>query len=708
MSIPIGIDFGTSKTLVTCINPDSGHPLPIRLGRGRDEIPTTVFLCEDGSLLFGDDADDNAQFDFSSYARGFKLSLGSRTPLLIGAGKSYSASQLTRAFLHHIKERCEKEGLMEPITSAVITVPAIFSPAQRDELLQAAKGAGFSSVELLPEPIAAGMAFCGLSPKDAFEGSILVVDWGGGTLDLAVVSRAKNGRFETVEGLVDGSSGIGGEAMDEAMWKLVAELLAEDGDVDLAGEPVERRGVQLTAIRQAKEMLSARDEHRVTLLTSRGPKGIVVSRNRLNSVIMSHVEQGAAKAHTLIHAARQQGYNPLFVLLVGGTCRIPLVHRAIESSTRTECRLWQYSREAVAFGAAIAASQAASTGATTASPKSTAAQAASVSNQIENNNFLFWAPGYAEPIMVENGRFIDYLHIEGAMFCRADDTEWISAGKIGTVFGAKAPPAPDPAAAQSAASTPACCKVYVQPAALGRIIGAAEMRESLQDYRQLSAFIDEHRVDCFVDLIVENRSSVPLLSPRLTLITKEAANPQFRQMQDIPAKEKGVYNSLDLDWVITPGDEVHVEFANMPGVRAELRVTPDDCVATWFENKKALQPTPVFVTWRRGLFKGAVLCVKNLSDRSLRGVTLSTSAGETTNKHDIGPNEVLEIGSLELTGDRNFERGDTFNISAPGFLDVAGFVMDEEGNCEEERGWVKVAKVAAAIGLGAAGISLGG
>lgn len=717
MSTPIGIDFGTSKTLVTWINPDNGHPAAIRLGRGRDEIPTTMYLCEDGTLLFGDDADDNAQFDFSSYVRGFKLSLGSKTPLLIGAGKSYSARQLTRAFLKHIKERCEKEAVMEKVTSAVITVPAIFSPAQRDDLLGAAKGAGFTDVELLSEPIAAGMAFCGLSPRDAFEGSILVVDWGGGTLDLAIVSRGKDGRFETAQGLVDGSSGIGGESLDEEMWKLVAELLAESGGIDLASEPVERRGVQLTAIRQAKEMLSTREEHRIALLTTQGPKGVVVSRSRFNSAIMSRVEQGAAKAFAVIDAARQKSHAPLFVLLVGGTCKVPLVHQAIQSSTKMDCRVWQYSREAVAFGAALAASAKTTSaapkgakpkpsGGTIPPPKAEAqeAQTGSASKPTEDDNYWVWVPGYVEPVLATNGKFRDYMRIEGAMFCRLGDTEWISASKIGAAVNAQ----PATTVAPSEPSQPSCCKVFVKPAALGRIIGAAEVREPLETEEQLNAFIGNHVMPCFVDLVVENKSSAPLRCPRLTLTNKDAANPHFLQMDDIPAGESGIYNSLNLNWVITPGDKIHVEFANMPGVKASVPVKRNDFAATWAENEKSPQPLPVFVTWRRGLFKGAVLCIANMSDRKLRDVTLSTSAGDTNIKHEIEANAVLEIGNQELTGDRNFQGGDTFYISARGLLTVAGFVMDEEGSSQGERGWVKLAKVAATIGLGAAGISLGG
>jgi len=256
---------------------------------------------------------------------------------------------------------------------------------------------------------------------------------------------------------------------------------------------------------------------------------------------------------------------------------------------------------------------------------------------------------------------------------------------------------------------PSCCKVYVRPATIARIIGAAEVHDVLDTEEKAFAFMNAHQMPCFLDFVVENKTSEHLRSPRLTLTNKESApNPHFLQMDDIPAHESGSYNSYNLNWVITPGDDIHVEFANMPGVRASVQVTAKDIAATWAENEKASQPVPVFVTWRRGFWKGAVLSIINMSDRKLRGLTISTSAGDATAKHDIQANGTLEIGNLELTGDRNLQGGDIFAIEANGFLQVAGFVMDEDGSSQGERGWVKVAKVAATIGLGAAGISLGG
>ena len=302
-----------------------------------------------------------------------------------------------------------------------------------------------------------------------------------------------------------------------------------------------------------------------------------------------------------------------------------------------DCRVWQYSREAVAFGAALAA-----------------------------------VPAKTKPAPAKS-----------------------------EIVVAPSKPAKNP--------QPQCCKAYVRPASIGRIIGAAVVNDPLDTEEKAGAFINAHTMPCFLDLVVENTTSKPLRSPRLTLTNKESApNPYFLQMEDIPAHESGSYNSYNLNWVITPGDEIHVEFANMPGVRVSVQVTVKDIAATWAENEKAPQPVPVFVTWRRGFWKGAVLSIVNMTDRKLRGLTISTSAGDATTKHDIDASGTLEIGSSELTGDRNFQGGDIFAIEASGFLQVAGFVMDEDGSSQGESGWWKVAKIAATIGLGAAGISLGG
>ena len=170
----IGIDFGTSKTLVSHINPQTGHPETIRLGRGGDLIPTTIFIDSAGRFSFGDDADDMIEDISGTYLRGFKMQLGSDTPVHMylarnGDFRQLTAKDLVREYLLYIRQQVKKlvyQG--EPVTAATITRPVNFSPAQCQELQQAALAAGFEHVEFTTEPEAAGLAYCRLNAAHAF------------------------------------------------------------------------------------------------------------------------------------------------------------------------------------------------------------------------------------------------------------------------------------------------------------------------------------------------------------------------------------------------------------------------------------------------------------------------------------------------------------------------------------------------------------
>ena len=190
----IGIDFGTTKTLVSYFNEETGKPETVRLGRGTDSLPTSIYISKDDHQFFGEDADDMIEEDILHYCRGFKMKLGSsQAALVVSNGNKrvkYTARDLTRLFLKHVKERVEEEVFMGSfVNKAVITCPVLFSPMQREELKLAAQGAGFTDVVLVNEPEAAGYAFCTLCPSEAFQGNALIVDWGGGTLDMALVYR---------------------------------------------------------------------------------------------------------------------------------------------------------------------------------------------------------------------------------------------------------------------------------------------------------------------------------------------------------------------------------------------------------------------------------------------------------------------------------------------------------------------------------------
>ncbi len=169
----IGIDFGTTKTLVSRIIAHTGRAETIRLGQGTDHIPTSLFIRQDGSMLFGNDAEDLIAEPSGIYLRGFKMKLGSSIPVHAqttpdGEYVPYMASTLVTRYLTYIRQRVQDTVYAgEPVTRAIITRPVDFSPARLNELHKAALAAGFNDVTLTTEPEAAGLAFCRLNDSHA-------------------------------------------------------------------------------------------------------------------------------------------------------------------------------------------------------------------------------------------------------------------------------------------------------------------------------------------------------------------------------------------------------------------------------------------------------------------------------------------------------------------------------------------------------------
>lgn len=352
----IGIDFGTTKTLVAYL--ESGQPHFVRLGLGSDYIPTTVYVESKDEMFFGDEADDRMAEDATRYCRGFKMKLGDASPVLFvpEEGLSFRAKELTAAFLRYIRQRCEEEEFMgAKEEEAVITCPVLFSPAQREELKQAAEQAGFREVRLAMEPESAGYAFCRLCPQTAFNGNALIVDWGGGTLDLALVSRDRD-RVVARRGYTEGDPNMGGELFDSRLFQYVRRRLKEDKGIDLMRESASRRSVLLGKIRKFKEKLSKQSPLGIRLSDNQGVyPPITVTREEFESLIADDLDKAADMAQRLVSSIRQEELRPKLVLLVGGTCGIPAISSRLQKMLGLPCHTWNQSREAVALGAAFLA-----------------------------------------------------------------------------------------------------------------------------------------------------------------------------------------------------------------------------------------------------------------------------------------------------------------------------------------------------------------
>jgi hypothetical protein len=348
----VGIDFGTTKTMVAVYDLGRNHARTQRLGRGRDELPTAMFTTASGEVLFGDEAEDEGESDQVNLMRRFKMKLGHPGPAIVGRRKA-TAEELVADFLRYLKMRLESEVLHEQVQRAVLTVPAMFGPAQRKSLMNAAKTAGFLDVTLLDEPTAAGLAYCDHNPvgKDL---RFLVVDWGGGTFDVALLERSADRGTKIIREFVAGLGDIGGEALDDDLWGHVSQSLVEAGYERLDRQDRNMWGRYRREILRSKERLSNIDAVKVNFLLNGGnPVRIDFQRSVLEDAISANVVKGANFVAELLDRCRAVGQMPDFVLLAGGTSRIPMIQRVFEERLQIECRKWSEGREAIALGAAL-------------------------------------------------------------------------------------------------------------------------------------------------------------------------------------------------------------------------------------------------------------------------------------------------------------------------------------------------------------------
>lgn len=348
----VGIDFGTTKTMVAVYDSGKNHAIPQQLGRGRFELPTAMFTTSSGEPLFGDEAEDEGESDQVNLMRRFKMKLGQPGPAIVGRRKA-NAEELATDFLHYLKKRLESEVLHEQIQRAVLTVPAMFGPAQRKSLMNAANAAGFSDVTLLDEPTAAGLAYCDHNPVGN-ELRFLVVDWGGGTFDVALLQRSPDRGTKIIREFVAGLGDIGGEALDDDLWGHVSQSLVDAGYERLDRQDRNMWGRYRREIARSKERLSNLDSVKMSFLLSGGnPVRIDFQRSVLEDAISVNVAKGANFVAELLDRCRTAGQMPDFVLLAGGTSRIPMIQRVFEERLQLECRTWSQGREAIALGAAL-------------------------------------------------------------------------------------------------------------------------------------------------------------------------------------------------------------------------------------------------------------------------------------------------------------------------------------------------------------------
>ncbi len=345
----IGIDLGTTHSEVACV--EQGIPR-ILSDRGQKLLPSVVGLDEQGSVLVGQAAKNQALLFPERTIQSVKRLMGSDQPVTLG-DQTFSPQEISALILKRLKTIAEQAS-GQIIEQAVVTVPAHFSEAARQATYQAGEIAGLSIVRMINEPTAAALAY-GLDKKTA--ATVLVYDLGGGTFDVSIV-RIENGVTEVLAN--NGNTQLGGDDFDRQIVEFLLDHLRQQFNVDVSHNPQVMARL-LRAAEQAKIQLSdfpfARIEAEYLLQHDGLPVNLSVelSRAEFEAMIAPAIQETMAWVQDSLKQARLKAEAIDDILLVGGSSRIPCIRHYLFDVFGIEARADVDPELCVAQGAAIQA-----------------------------------------------------------------------------------------------------------------------------------------------------------------------------------------------------------------------------------------------------------------------------------------------------------------------------------------------------------------
>ena len=344
----IGIDLGTTNSCVAVL--EGGEPVVIANAEGGRTTPSVVAFSKTGERMVGQVAKRQAVTNADRTVASIKRHMGENYKVAID-GKNYTPQEISAMTLAKLKADAEAY-LGQPVTEAVITVPAYFSDAQRQATKDAGKIAGLDVKRIINEPTAAALAY-GLDKEN--EQKIMVYDLGGGTFDVSIL--------EIGDGVVEvkatsGDTRLGGDDFDQrVMDYLVAEFKKAEG-IDLSKDRVAMQRLK-EAAEKAKIELSGMTTTAVNLpyitADATGPKhlDVTLTRAKFNELTADLVERTLKPVNQSLADAGLKPSDLDKVLLVGGSTRIPAVQEAVKNITGKEGFKGINPDECVAVGAAI-------------------------------------------------------------------------------------------------------------------------------------------------------------------------------------------------------------------------------------------------------------------------------------------------------------------------------------------------------------------
>jgi molecular chaperone DnaK len=375
MAKVIGIDLGTTNSCVAVM--EAGKPRVLENAEGMNTTPSIVAFTEDGEKLVGLPAKRQAVTNPTNTLFAIKRLIGRRydDPLVEkdkklvsykivrgpngdawveAHGKQYSPQQISAFVLQKMKETAEAK-LGEPVTQAVITVPAYFNDAQRQATKDAGKIAGLEVLRIINEPTAAALAY-GLDKKKDSK-TIAVYDLGGGTFDISILEIG-DGVFEVKS--TNGDTFLGGEDFDMKLVSYLADEFKKESGIDLRGDRLALQRLK-EAAEKAKIELSSSTQTEINLpfitADQSGPKHLTMklTRAKLESLVDDLISKTKGPCQLALKDAGLKAAEIDEVVLVGGMTRMPKVQQVVKELFGKEPHKGVNPDEVVAVGAAIQA-----------------------------------------------------------------------------------------------------------------------------------------------------------------------------------------------------------------------------------------------------------------------------------------------------------------------------------------------------------------
>ncbi len=348
MAKTIGIDLGTTNSCVAVI--EGGEPVVIPNSEGARTTPSVVAFAKDGERMVGMVAKRQAITNPDRTISSIKREMGTNYRVTID-DKSYTPQEISAMILQRLKTDAEAY-LGEKVTSAVITVPAYFTDAQRQATKDAGRIAGLDVKRIINEPTAAALSY-GIDKENAQK--IMVYDLGGGTFDVSIIEMS-DGVQEVLA--TAGNNRLGGDDFDKRVMDWIISEFRKTNGIDLSGDKMAMQRLK-EAAEKAKCDLSGVTTAQINLpfitADATGPKhlDLTLTRAKFNELTADLVDQTMGPVRQALSDSGLSVGEIDKVLLVGGSTRIPAVADAVKSFTGKEPFKGINPDECVALGAAI-------------------------------------------------------------------------------------------------------------------------------------------------------------------------------------------------------------------------------------------------------------------------------------------------------------------------------------------------------------------